>query len=178
MNPIYISKFTDKNQISILEKEISWETPQFARGECFMSDNSLEYQYIENGPIYKSTPFHFLVKDIMLKINNEFGYDLNVCFLNYYIDQTKALGWHADDSHPIDQTQPIAVVSLGEKREIWTKPMDFKGVIPIEWRYPLEDGSLFLMPSGFQSSHKHRIPKGDRQMGARISLTYRKWKSS
>jgi len=112
-----------------------------------------------------------------LKINNDFGYDLNVCFLNYYLDQTKALGWHADDSEPIDQSNPIAVVSLGEKRELWIKPFDYKGVIPTEWRYPLNDGSLFIMPPGFQSTHKHKIPKGDRVMGSRISLTYRRWRA-
>jgi alkylated DNA repair dioxygenase AlkB len=176
-NIVYIDKYTLPNQISILEKEVRWENLQVARGESFMSDTQREYQYIKNGPVYKSIPFHPLVLEIMLKINNEFGYDLNVCFLNYYLDQTKALGWHADDSEPIDQSNPIAVISLGEKREIWTKPIDFKGVIPNEWRYPLNDGSLFIMPSGFQSSHKHKIPKGDRIMGSRISLTYRKWRT-
>jgi alkylated DNA repair dioxygenase AlkB len=98
---------------------------QYARRECFMSDEPKEYQYIENGPIYESIPFHPLVKYIMNKINNEFGYKLDVCFLNFYIDKSKALGWHADDSPEIDQTQPIVVVSFGSEREIWWKPMDF-----------------------------------------------------
>ena len=119
---------------------------------------------------------HPLVKAIMDQINEQYGYSLDVCFLNYYVDHTKALGWHADDSHPIDQTEPIAVVSFGEPREIWWKPNEHKGIIPHEWRQKLGDGSLFLMPAGMQYTHKHKIPKGDRDMGPRISLTFRAWR--
>jgi alkylated DNA repair dioxygenase AlkB len=135
-----------------------------------------QYQYIENGPVYDSIDMHPLVTELMDRINEEFGYSLDVCFLNYYADQKKALGWHADDSEPIDQTQPIAVISFGQPREIWWKPNDFKGVIPHEWRQLLGDGSLFIMPAGMQDTHKHRIPKGDHEMGPRISLTYRAWR--
>lgn len=174
--PIYFDGYVSSGMVSTLENDVDWVSPQFARKECFMSDIPREYQYIDNGPIYKSIPFHPLVKAIMAKINTGFKSQLNVCFLNYYIDQTKALGWHADDSQPIDQTEPIAVVSLGQPREIWWKPNDFKGAIPPEWRQLLGDGSLFIMPAGMQDTHKHKIPKGDRVMGPRISLTYRAWK--
>ena len=176
MIPFYKDGYVPGGKIDVLVNEIDWLDVQYARGECFMSDTEREYQYIKNGPVYKSIPFHPLVKDIMETINEEFGYELDVCFLNYYLDQTKALGWHADDSEPIDQTQPIAVVSFGEKREIWWKPNDFKGTIPEGWRQKLGDGSLFVMPAGMQDTHKHRIPKGDHVMGSRISLTYRAWK--
>jgi len=176
MEPIYIKGYFEGGQIDKLIKEIDWVNVQQARGECFMSEVSRQYQYIENGPIYNSIEMHPLVKLIMEKINEEFGYGLDVCFLNYYVDNTKALGWHADDSQPINQNEPIAVVSFGQEREIWWKPNDFKGAIPLEWRQLLGDGSLFVMPAGFQDINKHRIPKGDRKMGPRISLTYRAWR--
>lgn len=173
---IYIDSFFEGGLVERFENEVDWSDSQFARRESFMSDIEREYQYIENGPIYKSKPFHPLVKEIMDKINQEYGYNLDVCFLNYYINQHKALGWHADDSHPINQEEPIAVVSFGEAREIWWKEFDYKGEIPLNQRQKLSDGSLFIMPSGMQSTHKHKIPKGDRNMGSRISLTYRAWK--
>ncbi len=176
MKTIYLNNYTEGNKIDILINEISWLNEQFARGECFMSDISREYQYIENGPIYNSIGFHPLVKSIMEKINKEFNYELDDCFLNYYVDQTKALGWHADDSEPINQTQPIVVVSFGECREIWWKNKDYKGIIPMDQRQSLGDGSLFVMPAGFQDTNKHKIPKGDKIMKPRISLTYRAWK--
>jgi hypothetical protein len=52
----------------------------------------------------------------------------------------------------------------------------FKGTIPNEWRQLLGDGSLFIMPAGMQDSHKHKIPKHDRDCGPRVSLTFRCWK--
>ncbi len=39
----------------------------------------------------------------------------------------------------------------------------------------VEPGSLFIMPPGMQHTHEHRIPKGDRAMGGRISLTFRRF---
>lgn len=36
--------------------------------------------------------------------------------------------------------------------------------------------SCFIMPAGFQDNHVHRIPKHNRPCGARISLTFRKYK--
>lgn len=175
-NIIYINSYVEGNKIDSLINEIKWVDDQYARRECFMSDTPRDYQYIENGPVYKSIDFHPLVKEVMEKINAEYGYKLDVCFLNYYLDQSKALGWHADDSHPIDQTQPIAVVSFGAEREIWWKPMYHKGDIPMNWRQKLADGSLFVMPAGMQDTHKHRIPRNDRPCGPRISLTFRCWK--
>ncbi len=48
--------------------------------------------------------------------------EFEVCFLNRYLDQSDHLGWHADDSPEMDDTRPIAVVSLGAEREIWFRP--------------------------------------------------------
>ena len=92
---VYIPNYVAPNQISVLQNEVKWENVQAARGECFMADDTKEYQYISNGPVYTSIPFHPLVKDIMLNINEEFGYNLNVCFLNYYINElNEALAEH------------------------------------------------------------------------------------
>ena len=44
---------------------------------------------------------------------------------------------------------------------------------PDDQRIKLEEGSLFIMPPGYQSTHLHRIPKHDRPCGWRISLTFR-----
>lgn len=176
MQPLYIKEFTSKHFLEPLRNEITWIEEVKARQEAFMSEIEREYQYITNGPIYKSQPFHSIVLEIMNEVNNFLGSELDVCFLNYYKDNTKALGWHSDDSHPIDQTQPIAVVSIGQEREIWWKPIGYQGVIPDEWRQLLGNGSLFVMPPGMQDTHRHKIPKGDRVMGERISLTFRAWK--
>jgi alkylated DNA repair dioxygenase AlkB len=175
--PLYKDVYAPVGSVTRLETEISWENVQSARGECFMSDETKEYQYIKDGPVYTSVPFHPMVKGLMEQLNNDFGYNMNVCFLNYYSDHTKALGWHSDDSPPIDQSQPICVISLGQPREIWWKFIGAKGIVPAENKQLLSDGSLFIMPPGMQDIYCHKIPKGDRQMTTRISLTYRSWKA-
>ena len=47
------------------------------------------------------------------------------------------------------------------------------GKQPQEQRVKLEEGSLFIMPPGYQDTHLHRIPKHDRPCKWRISLTFR-----
>jgi len=148
-----------------------------------MAHKATEYRYLDtpDAPVYKSVGYHPLVAAIESKINGLIGCRMDLCFLNHYVDQTHALGWHADDGEIIDQTQPIVVVSLGAERELWTRPsvvrngvrQSHKGEIPTEWRHRLPNGSVLVMPPGFQNSHQHKIPRGDRQMGGRISLTYR-----
>lgn len=44
---------------------------------------------------------------------------------------------------------------------------------PERQRVLLEEGSLFIMPVGYQDRYLHRIPKHDRPCGWRISLTFR-----
>lgn len=174
MKLVYIANFS--LPAVDIANEVPWVDETAARKECFMSDVTRQYQYLRNGPVYQSVPMQQLVGSIMDRINLLFGHKLNVCFLNHYSDQSKALGWHADDAEQIDQTQPIAVVSFGQARDIWFRLKGAKGVVPPEDRVLLGHGSLLIMPAGFQHTHEHRIPKGDRLMKARTSLTYRCWK--
>jgi len=186
--PIYVPSFISNpdNAYQRILDEVAWIEEQERRRECFMAHQPTDYQYLpmEGAPVYHSGAYHPLVEEIEQRINAEFGCSMNLCFLNHYAHQRQALGWHADDADIIDQTQPIVVVSLGAVREIWTRPssivdgerVSHKGEIPHEWRYTLENGSVFIMPPGFQNTHQHRIPKGDREMDGRISLTYRSGK--
>lgn len=175
--PIYRDNFVPRASevYSSLLKEVAWVEVQARRKEAFMAHVPSTYQYIEraDAPVYSSTAYHTLVGIIEKQINEAFNCRMDLCFLNYYADQHQALGWHSDDGSIIDQTQPIVVVSLGEVRQIWTRPIGFKGEIPKESKYSLGDGSVFIMPPGFQNAFQHKIPKGDREMGGRISLTYR-----
>lgn len=47
------------------------------------------------------------------------------------------------------------------------------GKQPANQRLSLAEGSVFIMPPGYQDTHLHRIPKHDRPCGWRISLTFR-----
>lgn len=95
---------------------------------------------------------------------------MEVCFLNGYENSRDHLGWHSDDSPKMDDSRPIAIVTLGAEREINFAPLiDLSDVT----RLKLESGSLCVMAPGMQDSHAHKIPKAGFECGPRISLTFR-----
>jgi alkylated DNA repair dioxygenase AlkB len=192
LNPSYHKEFFEKfikeespentlgkyfsNLFDSLLLDLEWleETPN--RKEYMMADQVIEYTYgsFAGDRKYTSKPFHPGVKKVMEWLNAE-GNSYNVCFLNRYDGQHQSLHWHADNFAQMEKNHGIAVVSLGDKREIWWKEKTFKGPIPSENRQLLAHGSLFVMPPFFQESHLHRIPKHDKPCLPRVSLTYRKF---
>ena len=159
-----------------LSTNVVWVNRDAPRDECFMSKDSASYTYGKGYTrTYLSVPLDKNVESIMLEINRMFKSEYNVCFLNWYKDGHQHLGWHSDDSVEMDINHPIAVVSFGATRDIWVKEKSYKGVIPEKDKYPLNDGSIFIMPTGYQKEHLHKIPKSDRVCGGRISLTFRKF---
>lgn len=180
MKPLYQPSRFDTDIDHFLQK-VPWLTATDARRECFMAPTEMEYTYGSGRGVrtYKSIPFEATVAAIMEDLNTSVtdGPNLrfNVCFLNRYDDQGQHLGWHADDSPGMNHEHPIAVVSFGEEREIWWRTNGQTGVVPADQRQKLGSGSLFLMPAGFQRTHQHRIPKGDRSMKPRVSLTFREY---
>lgn len=178
MSPTYTPAYVvepDKTFAALLT--LDWLQVTEARLEYFMSDVSRSYTYGKppNDREYHSSPYSPEVDVIQSHLNAVFNLNYNVCFLNRYDNQKHQLGWHADDSPTMDRDHPIAVVSFGAEREIWWKPQADKGVVPADQRQKLGHGSLFVMPPRFQDSHFHRIPRADREVGTRISLTFRRY---
>lgn len=176
MIPIYIPNFV----IDVTEEELNsvpWQELTEARQECFMAFGDIRYTYgVGRGErTYKSIPLMVWVNDIMYKLNSEFDCKYNICFLNQYKDEHQHLGYHADNSPSMDHNHPIAVVSFGQPREIWFRLNGHKGPLPSAQKQLLEDGSLFIMPAGFQKEYQHRIPKGGYKMKERSSLTFRRY---
>lgn len=157
--------------------ELDWGNYGAPRDEYFMSETDREYTYgvDKHARTYKSAPYTPEVLALRDQMNTDFGTKFNVCFMNRYMDQSKWLGWHSDDSDSMDHDHPIAVVSFGVERFINWRPNGYSGKIPDEWMQKLENGSLFMMPAGFQKTHQHKIPKHDRNCGVRISLTFRRY---
>jgi alkylated DNA repair dioxygenase AlkB len=176
MRPVYRGGFVSQPD-AVLNRllGLEWLSVTDARLEYFMASKPLSYTY-GKAPYareYNSreyTPEVLLIQD---QLNAELGSKFNVCFLNRYNTPKHQLGWHADDSPTMDRDHPIAVVSFGAEREIWWKLQDAKGEVPPDQRQELEHGSLFVMPAGFQDLYYHRIPRADREVGVRVSLTFR-----
>jgi alkylated DNA repair dioxygenase AlkB len=157
--------------------QLNWLQVTEARLEYFMSDEPRHYTYGSGlfARTYYSKPYTAEVVRVQDGLILGMGACFNVCFLNRYDHQKHQLGWHADDSPSMDHDHPIAVVSLGAEREIWWRPAAASGIVPANQRQKLGHGSLFIMPAGFQNHYQHRIPKADREVGVRVSLTFRRY---
>lgn len=172
----YIDNFYPNLDFATLRDSFVWEkrdsTP---RKECWMNDFGSDYTYGSGRGIrtYSAVPYNEPVLAVRKKLFDELGIHFEGAFQNFYENGTDHLGWHSDDDPKIDHSKPIAVVTFNENlaREIWYKEIGIKG--PEHSACMLESGSLFLMPSGFQFTHYHRIPKSPRSCGGRISMTFR-----
>lgn len=176
MSPIYIPNYVDAveaaGQFSWLWDGLDWERrPNAPRREYWQNNYGLPYTYGRGAGqrTYECKPWDGFVLATMERINSEFGFAMDCCFINGYNDEKDALGWHADDSPEMNPAEPVLSLSLGAERYIHTRDNATSEVN----KYLLGSGSLFIMPAGFQQSHQHKIPKGDRPCGHRISLTYR-----
>lgn len=182
MLPLYFPDFLSGYAYSIIFEHLmglDYLNATEARKEYFMSDIERTYTYGKGvgQRTYVSKPFSDMVSGIRNLVNVRLHASYDICFINRYDNFKNNLGWHSDDGIEMDNTHPIGVMSFGAEREIWWKPQNFKGEVPKENRLKLEQGSLFVMPVGFQELYYHKIPKADNQnCGTRISLTFRKYK--
>jgi len=179
--PTFEPEFVTLNLFPVLRDEVAWVNRSAPRDECFMaSENAPQsYSYGNNNETrealhtYHAVEMHPAVLSIMEKLNQR-GTEYNVCVLNYYKDRFQHLGWHADDSPEQDLQHPIAVISFGAERYLYTKKRGDKGDVPDSGKYLMTQGGLFVMPGGYQDTHLHKIPKHHTECDGRISLTFRK----
>ncbi len=153
--------------------ELDWERREgVPRREYWTNvfDRSYTYGNGVGERTYDARPTHSAIEEVSDVLEAELGFRYEGCFLNGYKDSSDSLGPHADDDKKIDHSRPIAVVTVGDGRDIECRAM---GGGP-KLRVFLEPGSLFLMKPGMQSTHLHRIPKaGFIMKKPRISLTFR-----
>lgn len=175
-SPIYIPNYVPIVPANInrdrLWNELDWERREGApRREYWQNDYGLAYTYGQGAGqrTYDAKPWDDFVNEYRNRLNEEFGFKLDCCFLNGYNDEKDALGYHADDSPEMSMEQPVITLSLGAERNIMFRNNETREVTTLK----LGHGSICIMPAGFQLTHQHKIPKGDRPMGPRISLTYR-----
>lgn len=119
--------FPDHDRLfNTLWNELDWVDVAGPRLEYYVNDFNTPYTYGSgNGQrTYNSQPEHSVIREIRDALEGHTGSKFEVCFLNGYRDGKDQLGWHSDDSPEMDDDRPIAIVSLGARREIYfrTKP--------------------------------------------------------
>ncbi len=163
-----------------LTNTLDWQKRGAPREEYYCNDFPFDYTYGKGRGerTYKPQPWTAALNAIRHIAQDVAQTTFDVCFLNRYLNQHDQLGWHSDDSPEMDDARPIAIVSLGVEREIWFRPWGLPlidGAKPVEspQKLRLGHGSICVMKAGMQDAWQHRIPKADRPVGERISLTFR-----
>jgi alkylated DNA repair dioxygenase AlkB len=173
-----------------LWNELVWERRDDApRFEYWTNIFDRDYTYGRGAGVrtYSAKPNHDIVESVSVALEARLGFKYEGCFLNGYDasrNKQDWLGWHEDDDAGINHDRPIAVVTLYGTKNAKTRTIAFREKLgvdavtgkmsygPVE-TVDLANGSLVLMPAGFQASHQHAIPKVPGAWDSRISMTYR-----
>ena len=109
------------------------------------------------------------LKELTKMVSEIACFDFNYILVNNYLDQTNSIGYHSDDEKELGQYPVIAGISLGQERKIYFKSNITGEVIKIS----LPHNSLYVMYYPTNKYWKHAIPKSEKTLGQRISLTFR-----
>ncbi len=165
-NLLIIEEFLDTHWVIFkkLLSTVKWDDSMSARKTASFG---VPYNYLQMS--YEMAPMHPLLVPIQSKLLSQLGVKFNNCLLNYYETGNNKMGFHSDDTSALQTGTGIAIVSLGNPRNITYRNKKNKNIRHI---FTLSPGSLLYMDSAIQNEWVHAINK---QKGAdsRISLTWR-----
>ncbi|CAA0097467.1 Uncharacterised protein [BD1-7 clade bacterium] len=190
----YPSQFTAQadHWFSCLQANMPWRQDTLTiagqqrlipRLQVWMGDKGTDYQY--SGIALTPELWLAPMADIKQQVEAIAGCSFNSALLNFYRDGNDSVAWHADDEAELDDTVPIASISLGQARRFSIKPKkhylqrlasmghNVSGRSATR-RQELHHGSLLLMMPGVQKRWQHAVLKQPEITGGRINLTFRK----
>ena len=160
-----------------ITQEMAWQQPMvqvYGRRHAvprltgFLASEGLLYRYSGTTHCGEGWPSWFEL--LRQQVNEACGTCFNGCLLNLYRNGEDRMGWHADDEQEIDQTRPIASLSLGATRDFCLRhrqdPMRRETLA-------LADGDLLVMHPGCQQQWMHGVPSRRRIRTSRVNLTFR-----
>lgn len=148
-------------------------------------------------PRWESFQYDDTLLEIQNKINlttnhllSDFNYlekpTFNSCLINYYRDENDSIKPHSDSVEVFGNYPTIAIMSIGETREIYFKRKLLNKKCPdslrldnqnkhLNSKLSLENGSLLIMAGATQKYYLHEIPKVTEKKTGRYSLTFREY---
>jgi alkylated DNA repair dioxygenase AlkB len=140
------------------------------------------YRY--SGLTLAEEQWHPLIRTLREQIQYEHGLFFNSALINYYRDGNDKMGWHSDDEPELGARPAVAILSLGETRDLQIRAQkqkisggyaedNIKQTNKILCTAKLTSGSLLIMKPGFQQTYQHQIPTRKNIHGGRISITFR-----
>jgi len=110
------------------------------------------------------------ISGLCSRVSRQVGVEFNSVLCNLYRDGRDAVGWHSDDEAIFGADPVVASLSFGASR-LFKVRSNLSGEVH---SYDLYDGSLLVMPAGFQRGWQHTIPRTRRVCGQRVNLTFRR----
>lgn len=143
---------------------VTWDRRMKAR---LTASFGVPYNYA--GISYPAAPMPLRLQQVCELLQARLGILPNNCLLNYYLDGSSKMGFHADAIAELVADTGVAIVSLGASR-----PLRFRRMGDASVRYELTQpvGSLLYMGQDVHREWVHAIPR-QRLAGPRISLTFR-----
>jgi alkylated DNA repair dioxygenase AlkB len=138
------------------------------RLNAWFADAGLRYSY--SGVSHAGTGWMAELNDIKRAVEEAAGTTFNSLLLNLYRDGRDSIGFHTDAEPELGPNPVVATLSFGSPREFVLKHKARKEVL----RYQLGHGSLLVMGGTSQHHWLHAVPKTERPVGERISLTFRR----
>lgn len=177
----YLNNFLDADDADNLFKNLldslAWESDQIkifgnlvttARKMAWVGDPQCRYTY--SGIQREPQGWTKELLHIKYQLEGATGYIYNSCLLNLYHNGDEGMGWHSDNEKELDDTTPIASVSLGARRKFAFRHKLEKETVSVF----LEHGSLLIMHPPIQEHWHHSLLKTKTMTGPRINLTFRK----
>jgi len=128
-----------------------------------------DYHY--TGRVNKALPIPPPLVPLMDWVQAQIDRRLNGALLNWYEGPGHYIGPHHDSVKQMVEGSPIVTVSFGETRTF--RLTRGKGSDTQALDFPATDGTVFVMPYQTNRVWKHGVPKSTRDMGRRISATFR-----
>jgi alpha-ketoglutarate-dependent dioxygenase alkB family protein 2 len=191
LNIHYTNSFIDnhdsKVMFKILERRLVYNTVdeskvlihgkyvEIPRNQAAYGDPGTFYRFAGNvvhaKNWFEDGPVETILRKVCKKLEVYTGTKFNFVLINKYVGGNQYIGFHSDDEKDLDGPVKIAGVSLGGARPIYFQNKK-TGVTDL--KVNLEGGSVIVMNYPTNTFWKHSIPKTSKNVGTRISLTYRK----
>ena len=142
------------------------ETP-IPRLNAWYGDEGRTYSY--SGIRLDPLPWTPLLANLRDQASREAEIDFNSVLANLYRNGSDSVGWHADDEPELGSRPVIASLSFGATRALQMRRRDGTHKATVD----LHDGDLMVMRGLTQALWMHQVPKVAREVGPRVSLTFR-----
>jgi alkylated DNA repair dioxygenase AlkB len=115
-----------------------------------------------------------VLRDMRLALSQHYGETFDSIGFNLYRDRHDSVAWHGDRHRHVVTNPVIAIVSVGCPRPLRLRPRHRLGERSGRSRsWNLGNGDLFVMGGACQHEWEHTVPKVAKQVGPRLSITFR-----